>query len=97
MVADYFLIRRRTLLLDDLYRRHGAYEYTRGLNPRALLALVAGIALALIGLASSPPCSFLFSGAWFTGFFTSAAVYLLLMRKASRFSSEQTTPGLLSQ
>ncbi len=79
MVADYFLIRHRTLVLDDLYQRHGIYEYTRGLNPRALIALLAGIALALIGR-FVPTLSFLFSGAWFTGFFTAAIVYLLLMR-----------------
>ncbi len=79
MVADYFLLRHRTLILDDLYRRHGMYEYTRGINPRAIAALVAGIALALIGR-FVPAVSFLFSGAWFTGFFTSALVYLLLMR-----------------
>jgi NCS1 family nucleobase:cation symporter-1 len=79
MVADYFLIRHRTLILPDLYRRHGVYEYTRGINPRAVIALLAGIALALIGR-FVPSLSFLFSGAWFTGFFTSAAIYLLLMR-----------------
>ena len=85
MVADYFLLRHRTLNLDDLYRRTtsgGApamYEYTRGINPRAVIALLAGIALALIGR-FVPALGFLFSGAWFTGFFTAAIVYLFLMR-----------------
>src|ERR1700740_3216401 len=27
MIADYFLVRRSHLKLDDLYRRHGVYEY----------------------------------------------------------------------
>src|SRR5215472_9569455 len=27
MIADYFLVRRRELNVDDLYRRNGAYEY----------------------------------------------------------------------
>ena len=36
MIADYFVVRRRNLSLDDLYRRNGAYEYRGGWNPRAL-------------------------------------------------------------
>jgi NCS1 family nucleobase:cation symporter-1 len=79
MVADYFLLRHRTLAVDDLYRRDGVYEYTRGFNPRAILALVAGIALALVGLLV-PALSWLYAGAWFTGFFCSGLLYLALMR-----------------
>ncbi len=79
MVADYFLLRHRQLNLADLYRRTGAYTYTEGINPRAIAALVAGIALALVGLVI-PALSWLYSGAWFVGFLTSGAVYLLLMR-----------------
>src|SRR6202451_4331756 len=51
MVADYFLIRRRHLEVKELYRRGGPYEYSRGFNPRAVVALVAGVFVALIGLA----------------------------------------------
>ena len=80
MVVDYFVIRRRTLVVNDLYRRSGVYEYANGINPRAVAALLAGVALALLGR-FVPAVSFLFSGAWFTGFFTSALVYLVLMRE----------------
>ena len=51
MVADYFLIRGTRLDTVSLYRRGGPYEYTRGINPRAIVALVAGVVVALIGLA----------------------------------------------
>ena len=27
MIADYFIVRRRELVVDDLYRRNGIYEY----------------------------------------------------------------------
>src|SRR6185436_12237679 len=50
MIADYFVYRRRELVVDDLYRRGGRYEYTGGYNARALWALGAGVAVALIGL-----------------------------------------------
>ncbi len=50
MIADYFLVRKASLNLEDLYRRHGAYEYVNGFNLNALWALGAGIVVALIGL-----------------------------------------------
>ncbi len=79
MICDYYLIRRRELLLEDLYRRHGAYEYSRGFNPRAIIALAVGVAVALIGLAV-PALRPLYDYAWFVGFASSAALYFFLMR-----------------
>jgi len=44
MLADYFLIRRCQLKLDDLYLKSGEYAYSgSGFNWRALMALVLGI------------------------------------------------------
>ena len=80
MVADYFLIRGTRLDTVSLYRRGGPYEYTRGINPRAIVALVAGVVVALIGLAV-PALRFLYDYAWFVGFFVAAASYYLLMRR----------------
>jgi NCS1 family nucleobase:cation symporter-1 len=78
MIADYFVVRHSTLKLDDLYIRGGVYEYSRGINWRAVAALAAGIALALLGLAV-PPLRFLYDYAWFVGFGVAGAVYVLLM------------------
>jgi NCS1 family nucleobase:cation symporter-1 len=78
MVADYFLIRGTKLDVVSLYCRGGAYEYSRGFNPRAIVALIAGVVVALIGLAL-PPLRFLYDYAWFVGFFVSAAGYYVLM------------------
>jgi NCS1 family nucleobase:cation symporter-1 len=78
MVADYFLIRHTRLDLYSLYHREGPYEYTRGINPRALIALAAGVFAALIGL-RIPAVRFLYDYAWFVGFFLSAALYYALM------------------
>jgi nucleobase:cation symporter-1, NCS1 family len=78
MVADYFLIRGTRLDTVSLYRRGGPYEYTRGINPRAIVALVAGVVVALIGLAV-PALRFLYDYAWFVGFFVAATSYYLLM------------------
>jgi NCS1 family nucleobase:cation symporter-1 len=78
MIADYFVVRHSTLKLDDLYIRGGAYEYSGGVNWRAVAALGAGIAVALLGLAV-PPLRFLYDYAWFVGFGVAGAVYVSLM------------------
>jgi nucleobase:cation symporter-1, NCS1 family len=82
MVADYFLIRKTELDVNSLYHREGAYHYTKGVNARAVAALVAGVAIALIGLAFQP-LHFLYDYAWFVGFFTAGIVYVALMRLAA--------------
>jgi NCS1 family nucleobase:cation symporter-1 len=78
MVADYFFIRGTKLAVDSLYHRGGPYEYTHGINPRAIVALVAGVFVALIGLVV-PAVHFLYDYAWFVGFGLSAVVYVGLM------------------
>jgi NCS1 family nucleobase:cation symporter-1 len=80
MICDYYRVRRRQLVVEDLYLRGGAYEYLHGFNPKAILALVAGVAIALIGLAV-PAVRWLFDYAWFVGFVVSGGLYLLLMQK----------------
>jgi nucleobase:cation symporter-1, NCS1 family len=80
MIADYFLIRHSHLEVDDLYRRHGKYEYSNGINSRAVVALVVGIAVALLGLVISP-LRFLYDYAWFVGFAVSGLMYVTLMRR----------------
>jgi NCS1 family nucleobase:cation symporter-1 len=79
MIADYFILRHTKLDIDSLYRRDGAYEYTGGINSRALVALASGVVVALIGLVV-PSLRFLYDYAWFVGFFTAGAVYLGLTK-----------------
>ncbi len=81
MVADYFLIRRTELDINSLYHSEGAYHYSKGINPRAIVALVAGVGLALIGLFYQP-LHFLYDYAWFVGFFVAGILYVALMRAA---------------
>jgi NCS1 family nucleobase:cation symporter-1 len=78
MVADYFFIRGTRLEVTSLYHRGGPYEYTHGINPRAVVALIGGVVVALIGL-FVPHLRWLYDYAWFVGFGTSAIVYITLM------------------
>jgi NCS1 family nucleobase:cation symporter-1 len=80
MIADYFVVRRANLTLDDLYRRQGIYEYENGVHLRAVAALTVGIVVALLGLVI-PPLRWLYDYAWFVGFGVSGAVYVALMQR----------------
>lgn len=77
MIVDYFILRRTRLKVGDLYRRRGIYEYHRGINPRAVVALGCGIAIALLGLVI-PPLRLLYDYAWFVGFGVAGATYWTL-------------------
>jgi len=79
MVADYFFIRGTELDLQALYHRDGPYQYASGFNLRAVIALLAGVFGAYIGLVV-PVLHPMYDYAWFAGFFLSGAVYLLLMQ-----------------
>jgi len=81
MIADYYLLRRARLKLDDLYCRNGTYEYDGGVNWRAVIALGVGIAVALLGLVVAP-LRFLYDYAWFVGFAVAGGVYLALMQRS---------------
>ena len=87
MISDYFLIRDRNLVLSDLYRRGGLYEYKSGFNPKAIVALLAGVAVALMGLVIAE-LRWLYDYAWFVGLFVSGALYFILMRGHGQKSNE---------
>jgi len=80
MIVDYFLVRRRQLAVEDLYLRGRTYEYRRGVNWRAVYALAAGIAVALLGLVI-PPLRFLYDYAWFVGLVAAGAVHWAAARR----------------
>lgn len=80
MICDYYVVRHRLLKVKELYRRGGVYEYRNGFNQKAIFALVAGIAVALIGLAV-PALRWLYDYAWFVGFMVSGGLYFLLMHR----------------
>jgi NCS1 family nucleobase:cation symporter-1 len=91
LIADYWVLRRRELSLPDLFKPHGEYAYTNGVNWYAMWALVLGIAPVVPGFlraATTPggtvanPGFFdtLYTYAWFVTFVLSAVVYLAFSR-----------------
>jgi NCS1 family nucleobase:cation symporter-1 len=88
LIADYFFVRRCRLNTAAFYRRFDEYEYHKGWNLYALLALILGIApsitgfLTAIGVVDNAPAFLveIYNYAWFVGAFTSGILYYLLMR-----------------
>ncbi|MBM4165392.1 MAG: NCS1 family nucleobase:cation symporter-1 [Ignavibacteria bacterium] len=80
MIADYFIIRKLKLNVEDLYLRNGEYEFSNGFNFKALLSLFAGVFVGLIGLFVSD-LRFLYDYAWFVGFGVAMVCYKLIMKK----------------
>jgi NCS1 family nucleobase:cation symporter-1 len=92
LIADYWIIRKQYLDVDDLFRLRGRYTYANGVNPKAIIALVLSIAPVVPGFiraVSTPggavanPSFFdrLYSYAWFVTFALSFLIYWLLMRR----------------
>jgi NCS1 family nucleobase:cation symporter-1 len=97
LIADYYIIRRTKLDLDGLYKSAGAYWYTGGFNPIALVALAAGIApcipgfLGTIGaLEIAPLWISMYHYAWFISFLISSVCYAILMRCVGTNRSDES-------
>lgn len=92
MIADYFFLRKKQLNETDLYQVKGEYTYTKGINYRAVVALLLGIVpnvpgfllqVKLIDAAVFPAwINDLYHYAWFVGFGVSGVLYYILMRKS---------------
>ncbi|MCF6295240.1 MAG: NCS1 family nucleobase:cation symporter-1 [Flavobacteriaceae bacterium] len=80
LITDYYLIRKKRVELDELYKVEGLYSYKKtGYNKAALIALFIGVFLALIGYWVTA-LNFLYSLSWFTGFIISSIIYYMMMK-----------------
>ena len=91
LIADYWVLRKQQLDVNDLFREQGRYTYNNGVNMRAVVALVLSIlpvipgfvrAVSVPGGTVVNPNFFdrLYAYAWFVTFALSFVLYLLLMR-----------------
>lgn len=79
LIADYWIVRRTNLSLEDLYLADGRYGRW---NRAGVVATIAGCAAAWGGLLV-PAMRPLYDYAWFVGFAVAAAVYLVMARATS--------------
>jgi len=92
MICDYFVVRGRVLVVDDLYLREGVYEYSGGFNWAALVALGLGAGTALVGLVV-PTLRPLYDYSWFVGFVISFVFYFALMKVQGRSARAVAEPS----
>jgi len=81
LIADYWVVRKKELRLEDLYLPDGAYRYTNGWHMPGVIATVLGCAAAWGGLVI-PVMRPVYDYAWFVGFGVSGAVYLALAARS---------------
>jgi NCS1 family nucleobase:cation symporter-1 len=87
MIVDYFVLRKKELVVDDLYRRGGQYEYSGGINWTAMIAFAVGVAPCIPGFAAAasdmesvfPVFDHIYTWAWFVSSGLSAGVYYAMM------------------
>lgn len=90
LIADYYVVRKKQLVVEELYQQDGRYRYNNGFNSQAIIALLLGIIpnipgfLTNVGVVSKEAVpgwiSNLYHYAWFVGFFVSGVTYILLMK-----------------
>lgn len=78
LLCDYFIIRKRTLMVADLYKVDGPHA---GVNGAAIIALFSGVFVAIIGFWVKP-LEFLYTLSWFSGTAVAFVVYWALMRRS---------------
>ncbi len=90
MIADYFVLRKKHLDVDELYRVKGIYRYTGGFSlaglgafALAVLPNLPGFLLQIEAVASVPKFfALLYPQAWFVGFALAFGLYLLFRKWA---------------
>ncbi|ACL20982.1 NCS1 family nucleobase:cation symporter-1 [Desulfitobacterium sp. LBE] len=79
LLADYFIIRKCKLNVQDLYTAGGQYQYNNGFNMSAVIALVAGFGLSFISS----------TYAFFIGLLVAPVVYVVLMKNFTMKKHDQ--------
>jgi len=86
ITADYWLLRRGKVNVPQLYTEapEAAYHYRRGINPRAVAAVLPAATIAIV-LALVPAFETVSAFSWLFGAAIAAAVYLLLSDRHQAF------------
>jgi nucleobase:cation symporter-1, NCS1 family len=101
LIADYWVLRRRTLSTRDLFDLEGQYAYSNGINYRAMAALIVAMLPVIPGfiraamtpggaVANPTLLDSIYNYAWFVTFALSFGIYISLSRGGSsslRYSS----------
>ena len=91
MIADYFFIKKQTLVANELYESTGRYSYSKGFNRAAIYSLLLGIlpnipgflvTIHVVATENVPEwISGMYNYAWFVGFAVAFLAYLGLQKR----------------
>ncbi|MET1073796.1 MAG: cytosine permease, partial [Umezawaea sp.] len=86
LIADYYLVRRQRVVVDDLFTMSpaGRYWYRNGFNPPAIIATAIGAVVAMVPVlwTGGPGMKSAAQYTWFIGMALGFAVYAVLARRA---------------
>jgi NCS1 family nucleobase:cation symporter-1 len=82
LIADFYLVKKQQVIVDDLYTmdRKGAYWYSNGYNPKAIIALVPAAAIPVLCVLL-PSLGSLANFSWFIGMACGLAIYWTISDK----------------
>ena len=82
IITDYYLVKRGSVLVDDLYSTspQGRFWYVGGWNPRAVAALAPAVCLSAV-ISFAPSLAALRAANWFLSAGVAAGLYLALQRR----------------
>jgi nucleobase:cation symporter-1, NCS1 family len=91
LIADYYLIKKQRVHVDDLYtlKADGTYHYAKGYNPAAVISTILGAAIAMgvVLFGSSTAAAF----SWFIGAGIAFAAHWVLSRgKTAGIPADET-------
>jgi NCS1 family nucleobase:cation symporter-1 len=93
IMADYWLLRRGKVNVPHLYTtdENGSYHYRRGVNPKAIIALIPAGVVALL-IAFIPTFHELSSFSWFFGAGIAAITYYWISDRSQSFTEASGEP-----
>lgn len=97
LIADYYLVRRRRVVTDDLFTMSpdGRYWYRRGYHPAAIVATAVAAAFALVPVlwTHGPGMAVAVQYTWFIGMAVGLVVYAAIGRRTAVASTPASTPA----
>ncbi|GAB2589447.1 nitrate reductase [Paractinoplanes abujensis] len=99
LIADYYLIRRQRVDVDDMFTMspEGRYHYRRGYNPAAVVSTGVGAAVAMVPVlwTTGPHMKTVAQYSWFIGMALGFAVYFVLAEvfKVKQLSRVEEEPA----
>jgi NCS1 family nucleobase:cation symporter-1 len=87
LIADYYLVRRQRVVVDDLFTMSpgGRYWYRGGYHPPAIIATAMAAAIAMVPVlwTHGPGMTIAVQYTWFIGMAVGLGIYLVIGRKAA--------------